>query len=83
MLRLAQAVAHVFTVVFFALTGVALHRGAAFFVAVAGAAALLVYEHALVGKGDLSKINKAFFDLNAFVSVGFFALVLIDEWLRR
>ena len=78
-----SAVAHLFTVVFFALAGVALHRGPAFFVAVAGAAALLVYEHALVGRGDLSKINKAFFDLNAFVSVGFFALVLIDEWLRR
>jgi hypothetical protein len=46
------------------------------------AGGLLVYEHALVGKGNLAKINKAFFDVNAWVSIGFFALVLADELLR-
>jgi 4-hydroxybenzoate polyprenyltransferase len=77
-----SAVAHVFTVAFFVATGVLLHRGAAFFCAVAVAGLLLVYEHALVGKGNLSKIDKAFFDTNAYVSVGFFALVFLDELLR-
>ena len=42
----------------------------------------LVYEHALVGKGNLSRIDKAFFDVNAYVSLGFFALVLADELAR-
>ena len=77
-----SAVAHVGTVAFLAATGVLLHRGPLFFAAVAAAAALLVYEHALVGKGNLAKIDKAFFDVNAYVSVGFFLLVLGDEVLR-
>jgi 4-hydroxybenzoate polyprenyltransferase len=49
---------------------------------VALTAALLAYEHALVGKGDLRKIDKAFFDVNAWVSVVFFALVALDAVLR-
>jgi 4-hydroxybenzoate polyprenyltransferase len=77
-----SAVAHVVTVACFAGTGVLLHRGPAFFVGVAACAALLVYEHALVGKGNLAKIDKAFFDVNAYVSMGFFGLVLVDEILR-
>ncbi len=39
-------------------------------------AAVLVYEHSLVKPGDLSKIDKAFFDLNGYVSLVFFAAVL-------
>ena len=77
-----SAVAHVATVAFLGATGVLLHRGPVFFLAVAAVAALLVYEHALVGKGNLAKIDKAFFDVNAYVSVGFFLLVLADEVLR-
>ena len=77
-----SAAAHVGTILAFAAVGVLLHRGAAYFCAVAASAVILTYEHALVGKGDLTKINKAFFDMNAYVSVAFFALTLIDE-LRR
>ena len=43
---------------------------------------LLVWEHWIVGKGDLRRIDKAFFDVNAYVSVVFFALVVLDEALR-
>ncbi len=78
-----SAVAHLLTIAFFASTGVLLHRGMAFFAAVAVAALLLVYEHVIVGKGNLAKIDKAFFDINAYVSVGFFVLVLVDEIVRR
>jgi len=78
-----SAVAHVVTVCALAATGFVLHRGIFFGVAVAVVAALLVYEHALVGKGNLAKIDKAFFDVNAYVSMGFFALVLVDELRRR
>jgi 4-hydroxybenzoate polyprenyltransferase len=77
-----SAVAHVFTVACLVLTGVGLHRGLFFFAGTAIVAALLVYEHAIVGKGNLAKIDKAFFDVNAYVSVGFFVFVLLDE-LRR
>jgi 4-hydroxybenzoate polyprenyltransferase len=78
-----SALAHVLTITGFAYAGIALHRGAPYFVGVFVCAALLTYEHLLVGKGNLAKINKAFFDMNAWVSVGFFALTLTDELLRR
>ena len=35
------------------------------------------YEHWLVRTGDLSRIDKAFFDLNGYVSLGFLAAVLL------
>jgi len=73
-----SAAAHVVTVASFAATGFALHRGPAYFVGVAVCAVILTYEHALVGKGNLAKIDKAFFDMNAWVSVAFFALTLTD-----
>lgn len=75
--------AHVVTIGALAATGLLLHRGALFGVAVVVVGALLVYEHALVGKGNLAKIDKAFFDVNAYVSMGFFALVVLDELRRR
>jgi 4-hydroxybenzoate polyprenyltransferase len=77
-----SAVAHVGTVALLTLTGLVLHRGALYGAAVAITAALLVYEHVLVGKGNLAKIDKAFFDVNAYVSLGFFLLVCADEVVR-
>ncbi len=78
-----SAGAHVVTVVALAGCGLALGRGAAYAVAVLGAAALLVYEHSLVRRRGLAAIDKAFFDVNAWVSVLFFLLVAADEILRR
>jgi 4-hydroxybenzoate polyprenyltransferase len=78
-----SASAHVVTVLALTGCGVALQRGPAFAVAVATAAVLLVYEHALVRRRGLAAIDRAFFDVNAWVSVAFFALVLADEVLRR
>jgi 4-hydroxybenzoate polyprenyltransferase len=37
---------------------------------------LLLYEHWLVKPDDLSRVNQAFFQVNAVVSIGLFALVL-------
>jgi 4-hydroxybenzoate polyprenyltransferase len=77
-----SAVAHVFTIGLLGVTGLALHRGGFYAVAVGITACLLVYEHLLVGKGNLAKIDKAFFDVNAYVSLGFFGLTLADELVR-
>lgn len=77
-----SAVAHVGTVFLLALAGTVLHRGLLYGAAVAITGALLVYEHVLVGKGNLAKIDKAFFDVNAYVSLGFFLLVSADELVR-
>lgn len=78
-----SAAAHVGTIVALAVTGIALGRGVVYFVAVALVGALLVWEHAIVGKGNLARIDKAFFDVNAYVSMSFFVLVLVDELVRR
>jgi 4-hydroxybenzoate polyprenyltransferase len=43
---------------------------------VAGVAALLVYEHSLVRHDDLSRVDVAFFTLNGWISVGYFAVTL-------
>jgi 4-hydroxybenzoate polyprenyltransferase len=74
--------AHVATPVLLGLAGLFLGRGLLYGIAVALTAVLLAYEHMLIGKGDLSKINRAFFDVNAWLSVGFFLLTLADEWRR-
>lgn len=44
-------------------------------------AALLVYEHVLVKPHDLSLVNRAFFQVNALVSIGLFGSVLLDLWV--
>jgi 4-hydroxybenzoate polyprenyltransferase len=77
-----SAGAHVLTVVALAGCGLVLHRGLAYAAAVAISAALLAWEHALVRRRGLAAIDKAFFDVNAWVSVAFFGLVLTDEVLR-
>jgi 4-hydroxybenzoate polyprenyltransferase len=78
-----SATAHAATVALLAGCGLALHRGPAFAAAVAGSAALLFYEQWLVRRRGLAAIDRAFFDVNAWVSVAFFALVLLDGILRR
>jgi len=43
---------------------------------VAGVAALLAYEHSLVRHDDLSRVNAAFFTVNGWISIGYFAFTL-------
>ncbi len=40
-------------------------------------ACTLAYEHAIVKPDDLSRVDKAFFDLNGYVSLAFFGSVLV------
>jgi 4-hydroxybenzoate polyprenyltransferase len=70
---------HVVTVGCLAATGWVLERGLPYQGGVALVAALLAYEHAIVKPNDLSRVNKAFFDLNGYVSLGFLACVLADQ----
>jgi 4-hydroxybenzoate polyprenyltransferase len=48
---------------------------------VAGLAAILAWEHAIVRPGDLSRIDRAFFDLNARASVAYLACTLTDVYV--
>jgi len=43
-------------------------------------AALLIYEHALVRPDDLSRVNRAFFQVNAVISVGLLVVGAVDLW---
>ena len=45
---------------------------------VALVAGLLVYEHSLIKKDDLSKVNMAFFNVNGIISVGLMIFVIVD-----
>ena len=75
-----SAAAHVATVLALAGCGVALHRGLPYALGVLVCGTLLVYEHALVHRRGMAAIDRAFFDVNAWVSVAFFALVAADAW---
>lgn len=77
-----SAAAHLLTVGALAGVALTLHRGVPFWGGVVLVGGLLVYEHALVGKGNLAKIDKAFFDVNAWVSMLFFGLTLVDALVR-
>jgi 4-hydroxybenzoate polyprenyltransferase len=50
---------------------------------VALVALLLAYEHSLVRRDDLSKLNAAFFTMNGVISVVFFVFVAADLLIRR
>ncbi|MCX7424051.1 MAG: 4-hydroxybenzoate octaprenyltransferase, partial [Planctomycetia bacterium] len=39
---------------------------------------LLVYEHALVRPDDLTRVNRAFFHVNAVVSLGLLVIGTVD-----
>ncbi|HEX4131991.1 MAG TPA: UbiA-like polyprenyltransferase [Pirellulales bacterium] len=54
--------------------------GALWYVGIAAIAVLLTYEHWLVRPDDLSRVNTAFFKVNAVISVGLLVLGAVDLW---
>jgi 4-hydroxybenzoate polyprenyltransferase len=56
--------------------------GAIYWTGVAAIAVLLVYEHALVRPNDLSRVNVAFFNVNAVIGLGLLAVVTIELLTR-
>ena len=48
----------------------------------AAVAMLLVYEHRLVRPDDLSRVNKAFFNVNAVISLGLLAVATVDLMIQ-
>lgn len=57
--------------------------GAAYWLGVAGCAALLAWQHWVVRPGDLSRLNAAFFTANGVLAVWLFAATAVDLALRR
>jgi 4-hydroxybenzoate polyprenyltransferase len=52
--------------------------GWVYWAGVVAVAVLLAYEHAMVRPDDLSRVNAAFFNVNAIVSVGLFVVASLD-----
>jgi 4-hydroxybenzoate polyprenyltransferase len=81
-LRLAAA-CHLLTITLFAcLPFVYSPFGWIYWTGVAAVAVLLVYEHLLVRPDDLSRVNAAFFYVNAVISIGLFAVGTLDLMVR-
>ena len=57
--------------------------GAIYLTGVAAIGLLLLYEHWLVRPDDLSRVNRAFFHVNAVVSVGLLVLGLAELLIHR
>jgi 4-hydroxybenzoate polyprenyltransferase len=70
-LRLSRCF-HFLTVFFLAAVGIAAKMGIIYWAGCAAVSAILFWEHQIVRPDDLSRINRAFFDLNAYVSIGYF-----------
>jgi 4-hydroxybenzoate polyprenyltransferase len=81
-LRIAAG-CHMLTIVFLAcLPLVYPFFGWIYWAGVAVVALLLLYEHLLVRPDDLSRVNAAFFNVNAVISLGLFAVGSLDLWIR-
>lgn len=77
-----SALLHLGTVGALLALAAAAHLGAPYLIGVAVVLGLLAYEHAIVRPSDLSRLDVAFFNLNGYVSVAFFAATLIDTLTR-
>jgi len=62
--------------------GTLFHFHAAGWAGVAAVGLLLAYEHSIVSPRDLRRLNAAFFTMNGFIAIVFFAFVAADLWLR-
>ena len=57
--------------------------GMPFLIGIVAVSGLLIYEHYLVTPSDLTRVNIAFFNVNAVVSIGLLAIGLADIWWNR
>ena len=72
---------HAVTLVFLGLTILVEGSGLIALLGIVVVGALLVYEHSLVKRDDLSKLNMAFFTMNGVIAVVFSIFVILDELL--
>jgi len=80
-LRLSS-LSHGLTILFLGLIGLSARMGLVYWIGFILVASVLFWEHRIVKPSDLSRINRAFFDLNAYVSVGYFLATLFDIMIR-
>jgi len=69
---------HLCTIGFLAMVGLSAHMGTIYWLGWMAVIGVLAWEHRIVSPNDLSRINRAFFDLNAYVSIAFFCATVAD-----
>ncbi len=73
---------HLAMILALVLVGRMLDRGPVYYGGVLGTGALLAYEHRLVRSDDLSRVNRAFFTVNGYISIFLFLTTLTDLYWR-
>ena len=81
-LRIARAL-HLAMIACLVALVVTFHLAALSWLGIAAVVALLIYEHRLVTPRDFSRVNAAFFTVNGYVSLLFFAFWAADILLHR
>jgi len=69
---------HCCTAMALLLVGLTAGMGVIYWLGWAAISATLYWEHRIVKPDDLSRINRAFFDFNAYVSIGYFVFTFAD-----
>ena len=69
---------HLCTVFFLALVGVTAQMGVVYWLGFGAITVVLFWEHRIVKPNDLSRIGRAFFDFNAYVSIGYLLAIVAD-----
>lgn len=69
---------HLCTIIFLALVGLSAQLGIIYWMGCAAVSLILLWEHWIVTPSDLSRINRAFFDFNAYVSIGYLLVIVSD-----
>ncbi len=64
------------------ISGLYFHLGRIYWMGLVVVLAFLIREHSLVKKDDLSKVNAAFFNTNASISVFLFFIVVLDHYVH-
>jgi 4-hydroxybenzoate polyprenyltransferase len=78
-----SAVLHAASVAALLVAGHAAGLGWIYLLGMAVVIAMLVWEHAILRPSDLSRLNVAFFNLNGYVSVVYFAATLADVLIGK
>ncbi len=69
---------HLCTLIFLALVGVTAQMGVVYWFGLFAVSVILLWEHRIVKPNDLSRINRAFFNFNAYVSIGYLLAIVGD-----
>ncbi|MFE2302323.1 menaquinone biosynthesis prenyltransferase MqnP [Streptomyces sp. NPDC059445] len=75
-------VCHAVTTGLFVWYGVATGAGAFFWLGLVIVAGAFLYEHSIVKPHDLSRLNRAFFQVNGFIGIALFVCALLDLLVR-